>query len=72
MKLKRTAKKPTLLEPFEPKKTIKAEAPSEADLIPDVKYMYEVFPASLDKSLYYKPRKLHYYKTDEQRSGVHK
>jgi len=71
VKMKRTAKKPTLLEHFEPKKTIRAEAPSEADLVPDVKYMYEVFPASLDKSLYYTPRKLHYYRSDEQRS-VHK
>ena len=71
VRLKRTSKKPTLLEPFEPKKVIRAEAPSEIDLVEDAKYMYEVFPSSLDRSLYYKPRKLNYHREDAMRS-VHK
>ena len=71
VKLKRSSKKPTLLEPFEPKKVIRAEAPSEVDLVPDAKFMYEAFPASLDQSLYYAPRRLHYYREDASRS-VHK
>ena len=70
VRMKRTSKKPTLLEPFEPKKIIRAEAPSEADLVPDAKYMYEVFPASLDRSLYYTPRRLQYYRDDSR--SVHK
>lgn len=61
-------KKPVLLEPFEPQKVIRAEAPSEQDLVPDAKYMYEGFPQSLDRSLYYKPRKLQYYREDSVRS----
>ena len=70
VRMKRTSKKPTLLEHFEPKKIIRAEAPSEADLVPDAKYMYEVFPASLDRSLYYTPRRLQYYRDDSR--SVHK
>lgn len=68
VKQKRNAKKPVLLEPFEPQKVIRAEAPSEQDLVPDAKYMYEGFPQSLDRSLYYKPRKLQYYREDSVRS----
>jgi len=64
-KLKRTAKKPSLLEPFEPKKKIRAEQPSDQDLVPDVKYMYETFPASLEKGLYYAPRRLNYYRQED-------
>lgn len=59
---KRSAKKPTLLETFEAKKKIRAETPSDKDLVPDAKYTYEVFPTSLDRSLFYEPRKLHMYR----------
>ena len=70
-RFKRTGKKPTLVEPFEPTSKIRAEAPSEADLVPDAKYMHEVFPAVLDRSLYYTPRRLQYHREDSMRS-VHK
>ena len=70
-KLKRTGKKPALLEPFEATLKIRAEAPSEVDLVTDSKFMYEVFPATLDRSLYYTPRCLQYHREDTQRT-VHK
>jgi len=48
--------------PFEAKKKIRAEPPSDKDLVPDTKYTYEFFPATLDRTLFYEPRKLHYYR----------
>lgn len=71
VKQKRTSRQPLVLEAFEPKKTIKAEQPSEEGLPSGQIFGYTEFPATLDKTLYYKPRKLNYFKEDSQRS-VHK
>ena len=60
-----------LIEPFEPTRIIKAEQPSEEGLSSNDVFKYATFPDKLEQELYYKARKLNYYKEDSQRS-VHR